>query len=142
MTANKNTIFDCKILELPKNHNHDGNLTSINAGVEVPFNIKRIYYLYDVPGGETRGAHAHHELEQLIVAASGSFDVVLDDGNSRHTFSLNRPYYGLYIKSGIWRDLVNFSSGSVLLVLASMKYNENDYIRNYDNFLKLKNGDN
>lgn len=142
MKLNKNTVLDCEVLELPKNQNRDGNLTSINGCVEIPFEIKRVYYLYDIPGGEMRGAHAHYELEQLIVAASGSFDVILDDGESKRTFTLNRPYYGLYIKPGIWRDLVNFSSGSVLLVLASMKYTEVDYIRNYDSFLKFKNGNN
>jgi len=142
MLINKNTVFDCEILELPKNHNRDGNLTAINGGVEIPFDIKRVYYLYDIPGGEARGSHAHYELEQLIIAASGSFDVVLDDGLSKKSITLNRPYFGLYIKPGIWRDLVNFSSGSVLLVLASMKYTENDYIRDYNNFLKFKNADN
>ena len=140
MLKNKNTVSDCQVIELPKNYNRSGNLTSITANVDVPFDIKRIYYLYDVPGGETRGAHAHLELEQLIVAASGSFDVVLNDGNETITVSLNRPYYGLYIKAGIWRDLINFSSGSVLLVLASMKYCEADYIRDYEDFLIYKNG--
>ncbi|MET3112918.1 oxalate decarboxylase/phosphoglucose isomerase-like protein (cupin superfamily) [Pedobacter sp. CG_S7] len=142
MYLNKNTVLDCKIIELPKIHNRDGNLTAINSGVEVPFNIKRVYYLYDIPGGEMRGAHAHFELEQLIIAASGSFDVILDDGVTKKSITLNRPYYGLYIKPGIWRDLVNFSSGSVLLVLASLKYSENDYIRDYNSFLNLKNGNN
>ncbi|HWW41759.1 FdtA/QdtA family cupin domain-containing protein [Pedobacter sp.] len=137
---NKNTIFDCELLELPKQQNRDGNLTAINGGVEVPFEIKRVYYLYDVPGGETRGAHAHYELEQLVIAASGSFDVVLNDGKYTKTFTLNRPYYGLHIKPGIWRDLVNFSSGSVLLVLASKIYSEKDYIRDFSSFLNYKNG--
>lgn len=140
MDQNRNTVFDCEVLTLPKNHNRDGNLTAINGNLDVPFNIQRIYYLYDIPGGEMRGAHAHYELKQLIVAASGSFDVVLDDGNSKKTITLNRPHYGLYIKPGIWRDLINFSSGSVLLVLASMKYAETDYIRDYNNFLEFKNG--
>lgn len=141
MAAKHIKVTDCKIFELPKNHNRDGNLTAVNSGIEIPFNVERIYYLYDVPGGEVRGAHAHYELEQLIVAASGSFDVILDDGVNKRTVNLNRPYNGLYIKPGIWRDLVNFSSGSVLLVLASMRYSEDDYIRNYEQFIKFKNGD-
>ncbi len=132
------TISDCKIIDLPKIHNRSGNLTAMNEGIEVDFNIARVYYLYDIPGGESRGAHAHYELEQIIVAASGCFDVVLDDGINKKSFTLNRPYQGLYVTPGIWRDLVNFSSGAILLVLASLKYSESDYIRNYDDYLAYK----
>ncbi|MFD1188876.1 sugar 3,4-ketoisomerase, partial [Pontibacter rugosus] len=128
-------------IELPQVESRSGNITPVTCNKEIPFNIKRVYYLYDVPGGETRGGHAHRNLHQLIVAASGSFDVVLDDGKIRRTVSLNRPNYGLYVVPGIWRELINFSSGSVLLVLASMSYDECDYIRDYSIFSKLKNGD-
>ena len=123
-----------RIVELPKKTDPRGNLTFIEGEQHVPFDIKRVYYLYDVPGGETRGGHAHKELEQLIIAASGSFDVVLDDGNERKRFSLNRSYYGLYIPRLIWRELENFSSGSVCLVLASQHYSEADYYRDYQEF--------
>jgi len=134
----KSTVHDCVILDLSKIHNRAGNITIVEGQEKVPFEIKRIYYLYDVPGGEDRGAHAHKELRQLIVAASGSFDVVLDDGVSKKSFSLNRPYEGLLIVPGIWRELNNFSSGSVCLVLASKIYEEQDYIRDYSNFLEFK----
>lgn len=129
-----NNVFDCKIISLPQIGDRSGHITSVNNMKEVPFDIKRIYYLYDVPGGESRGGHAHYDLQQLLVAASGSFDVIIDDGRNKQTFSLNRPNYGLYITPGIWRDLVNFSSGSVLLVLASEVYEEEDYIRDYNIF--------
>lgn len=134
----KTTIYDCSIIELPKNHRKKGNLTVINNGIEIPFDIKRCYFLYDVPGGESRGAHGHKSLYQLIIAASGSFDVTLNDGKVKRTFTLNRPYQGLFIVPGIWRDLDNFSSGSVCMVLASEKYDASDYIRDYDDFLKWK----
>jgi dTDP-4-dehydrorhamnose 3,5-epimerase-like enzyme len=136
MNRIKTNVYDCSIIELPQIINRSGNITPVTSNSEIPFDIKRIYYLYDVPGGETRGGHGHKELEQLIIAASGSFDVVLDDGKIKRTISLNRPNYGLYIKPGIWRDLVNFSSGSVLLVLASNYYDEIDYLREYSEFLK------
>jgi len=113
-------------------------LTVVENNITVPFEVKRVYYLYDVPGGEVRGGHAHKDLYQLLIAASGSFDVVLDDGNIKRTISLNRPYLGLLIIPGIWRELNNFSSGSVCLVLASEIYIEDDYIRVYDSFLKYK----
>lgn len=135
----KPSIHNCNVLELPKINNRAGNLTAINGGIDIPFEIERTYYLYDVPSGETRGGHAHKGLEQLIVAASGSFDVILDDGVNKKTISLNRPNFGLYITPLIWRELVNFSSGAVLLVLASMNYNENDYIREYDSYQDLIN---
>lgn len=132
------TVYDCTIIELDK-HSHDqGNITVVENGVDVPFEVRRAYYLYDVPGGESRGGHAHYELRQLIVAASGSFDVRIDDGNVKRTFTLNRPYQGLLVTPGLWRELDNFSSGSVCLVLASMVYEEADYIRNYEDFIEYK----
>ena len=134
-----NTIYNCPIVELPKIHNRAGNITPIENNKEIPFEIKRVYYLYDVPGGEERGGHAHKQLQQFIIAASGSFDVTIDDGKNKKTISLNRPYYGLHIIPGIWRELSNFSSGAICLVLASEKYDENDYIRNYNDFLNDKN---
>lgn len=132
------TINDCKIIDLRKIHDARGNLTPIESNIDVPFDIKRVYYLYDVPGGESRGAHAHRQLYQLIIAASGSFSVTLDDGNEKKTVVLKRSYYGLLIVPGIWRDLDDFSSGAVLLCLASEHYEAADYIRDYDEFLKYK----
>lgn len=131
-------IYNCNVIELPKIHNRAGNITPIEGNKEIPFPIKRIYYLYDMPGGESRGGHAHKELNQLLIAASGSFDVMLDDGKNKKVITLNRPYYGLIIIPGIWRELVNFSSGSICLVLASELYNENDYLRRYNDFLDYK----
>lgn len=141
----KTTVFDCTLIELDKHHSDaKGNISVVENGKAVPFQVKRTYYLYDVPGGGSRGAHAHKELQQLIVAASGSFDVTLDDGNVKRTFTLNRPYQGLLVVPGIWRDLNNFSAGSVCLVLASEKYDESDYIRDYNDFIiyKIKNNRN
>lgn len=133
-------VYQCSIIRMDKHHSErKGNITVVENNIVIPFDIKRIYYLYDIPGGEERGAHAHKELQQLIVAVSGSFDVVLDDGCVKRTFTLNRPYQGLLIVPGIWRELRNFSSGSVCLVLASHKYDENDYIRDYEDYLKYKN---
>lgn len=129
------TVYNCNVYELPKIHNRAGNITAITGNKEIPFDVERVYYLYDVPGGETRGGHAHKNLQQLIVAASGSFDILLDDGVNKKTVSLNRPNYGLYVTPGIWRELSNFSSGAILLVLASMRYDESDYIRNYKDFI-------
>jgi dTDP-4-dehydrorhamnose 3,5-epimerase-like enzyme len=128
------SVDDCKLLELPVIHNEQGNLTFIEEQRHVPFPIARVYYLYDVPGGATRGGHAHRQLEQLIVAIAGSFDVVVDDGAGRRTITLNRSRIGLYVPSMIWRELVNFSSGSVCVVLASAYYDEADYFRDYDDF--------
>ena len=122
------TVFDCNIIHLNKNHNRAGNLTPIENNLHIPFSIKRVYYLYDVPGGESRGAHAHKNLEQIIIAGSGGFDVTIDDGRNRKTFSLNRSYIGLHLKPGMWRELHNFSSGAICLVLASEKYSSEDYI--------------
>ena len=133
------SVFDCSIIELDRhNDQRFGNLTVVENGSTLPFDVKRVYYLYDIPGGEGRGAHAHKDLEQLIVAASGSFTVTLDDGNCKRSFFLNRPYQGLYVKSGLWRDLVDFSSGAVAMVLASEIYKKEDYIRDYDEFLKFR----
>ena len=133
------SVLDCRVIELDKHHSdRKGNLTVVENGKDLPFNVQRAYYLYDVPGGESRGSHAHMELEQLIVAASGSFMVTLDDGKERRSFLLNRPYQGLYVKSGMWRDLSDFSSGAVALVLASDVYKEEDYIRYYQEFLRFR----
>ena len=136
----KYSVSDCHIVELDKHHSdRKGNLTVVENGVTLPFNVKRVYYLYDVPGGECRGSHAHKELEQLIVAASGSFTVTLDDGSDKRCFFLNRQYQGLYVKPGLWRDLVDFSSGAVAMVLASDVYKVEDYIRDYQEFLVFRN---
>jgi dTDP-4-dehydrorhamnose 3,5-epimerase-like enzyme len=132
-------LSKCRVIELPRVLDERGNLTFIEENRHIPFEIKRVYYLYDVPGGATRGGHAHKQLQQFIIAASGSFDVVLDDGSSRERHHLNRSYYGLYLPSMVWRELDNFSSGSVCLVLASEYFDEGDYIRDYDVFLKSKN---
>ncbi len=128
-------LADCKIVNLPKINEPRGNLTFVEGGRHVPFDIRRVYYLYDVPGGADRGGHAHKELRQLIISMSGSFDVVLDDGRQKQRYHLNRSYYGLYVCPMIWRELDNFSSGSVCLVLASNLYDESDYYRNYQDFL-------
>lgn len=132
-------VFDCSMIELDKHHSdRKGNLTVVENGKTLPFDVKRVYYLYDVSGGESRGAHAHRDLEQLIVAASGSFTVTLDDGNCKRSFFLNRPYQGLYVKPGMWRDLSDFSSGAVCMVLASDIYQVEDYIRDYEEFTEYR----
>jgi hypothetical protein len=128
-------LNQCNIVNLPKITDPRGNITFIEGGRHVPFEIKRVYYLYDTPGGAERGGHAHKELHQLIVAMSGSFDVILDSGMQKKRFHLNRSYYGLYVCPMIWRELDNFSSGSVCMVLASNFYDESDYYRNYQEFL-------
>lgn len=136
----KNSVFDCTMVELDKHHSdRKGNLTVVENGLTLPFDVKRVYYLYDVPGGENRGSHAHKELSQLIIAASGSFTVTLDDGQNKRSFFLNRPYQGLYVKPGMWRDLVDFSSGAVCMVLASDVYKTEDYIRDYNSFKEFRN---
>lgn len=132
------SVYDCTIIELNTHHALEGNISVVENFNDVPFEIKRTYYLYDVPGGESRGAHAHRKLYQFLIAASGSFSVTLDDGKVKRTFLLNRPYQGLLIVPGIWRTLDDFSSGSVCLVLASERYDANDYIRNYEEFLIYK----
>ncbi len=134
MKLNKSTVFDCSIKNISKIHNKAGNISIIENSGNSSFRVKRIYYLYDVPAGEIRGGHAHYELEQYIIAASGSFDVALDDGKDKRIVTLNRPYLALHVVPGLWRELKNFSSGSVTLVLASEVYKEKDYIRNYDEF--------
>jgi hypothetical protein len=135
---NRFTVFDCSIIHFPRIHNRAGNITSVQNGIEVPFGVKRVYYLYDVPGGESRGAHGHKCLEQVVIAASGSFDITIDDGHNKKTVNLNRPYYGLHILPGLWRDISNFSSGAILLVLASEVYQSEDYIREYNSFQEFK----
>ena len=134
------SIDSCRLIELPKIADPRGNLTFIEGERHVPFEIKRVYYLYDVPGGATRGGHAHKELEQFIIAASGSFDVVLDGVFKRKTYQLNRSYHGLYIPKMVWREIVNFSSGAVCVVLASTHYDESDYYRDYDEYRRAVEG--
>ena len=134
----KINVFDCNLFTLPKIKFRLGNITPIHSNIEVPFNIKRIFYIYDIPGGEDRGAHAHKKCHQFLIAASGSFDVFLDDGINKRTITLNRPYYGLHIPPGIWAAEQSFSSGAICLVLTSILYDEKDYIRNYTKFKKLK----
>ncbi|ATH16325.1 hypothetical protein CHL79_12100 [Delftia acidovorans] len=134
------SLQHCKIIDLPKVEDPRGNLTFIEAGQHVPFDIRRVYYLYDVPGGSHRGGHAHKCLHQLLIAMSGSFDITLDDGRTKFKYHLNRSYYGLYIPPMIWREIDNFSSGSVCLVLASDHFMENDYYREYGDFRSAVNG--
>jgi hypothetical protein len=131
-------LDQCKIIDLPKIADPRGSLTFVEGGNQIPFDIQRVYYLYDVPGGAERGGHSHKSLYQLIIAMSGSFDVVLDDGNQKKRIHLNRSYSGLYICPMIWREIDNFSSGSVCLVLASNKYDEDDYCRDYADFMRLR----
>jgi hypothetical protein len=127
-------VQGCRLVELPIRHDRRGNLTFVEGGRHVPFDVARVYWLYDVPGGESRAGHAHRRLHQLFVAASGSFDIVLDDGATRDTVTLNRSYYGLYVPNLVWREIHNFSSGAVCLVLASLPFDESDYFREYDAF--------
>jgi hypothetical protein len=134
----KSSVYDCVILPLNKIHNRAGNITIVEGSKNIPFDVKRIYYLYDIPGGQDRGGHAHKKLRQLIVAASGSFNVILDDGINKKIVNLNRSDYGLIVVPGIWRELIEFSSGAICLVLASIEYDETDYIRDYENFLNEK----
>jgi len=141
MINKRYSVFDCHIIHFPKIHNRAGNITPLQNNIDIPFEIKRVYYLYDIPGGESRGAHGHKNLQQVIIAATGSFDVTLDDGVNKKTVQLNRPYFGLHINPGMWRDISNFSSGAICLVLASEVYDENDYLRDYSEFLTF-NGNN
>ena len=129
-------LDDIKIITLPKICDPRGNLSVIENGIQIPFDIQRVYYLYDVPAGVERGGHAHKECLELLIACSGCFDVVLDDGKAKRKFTLNRPFQGLLIPTGIWRTLENFSAGSICLVLASHLFDEEDYIREYDDFLR------
>jgi len=132
------SVHDCVILPLNKIHNRAGNITIIEGQRNIPFDLKRVYYLYDIPSGEARGGHAHKDLYQLIVAAGGSFDILLTDGENKKHISLNRPDYGLLVVPGIWRELSEFSSGAICLVLASHKYSEDDYLREYKEFLSFR----
>lgn len=133
------TIYDCPVIELQKIQNRAGNITPITELENVPFEIQRVFYLYDIPGGENRGAHAHKECHQFLIAASGSFEIFMDDGINKKTVSLNRPYFGLHIPPGIWAAEQGFSSGAICLVLASHKYDETDYIRDYTQYKKYRN---
>ena len=133
------SVFNCSLIMLPKINNRKGNITPIQNSIEVPFGIKRIFYLYDVPGGESRGSHAHKQCHQFLVSASGSFEVLLNDGKVQRLVQLNRPYIGLHIPPMIWASEVNFSSGAICLVFASEFYEENDYIRDYQEFLTYGN---
>ena len=133
------TVFDCTIIHLPRIDAEQGNITVIENSIHIPFDVKRVFYLYDIPGGESRGAHAHKNCHQLLVAATGAYEVLLDDGKTKRLIQLNRPYLGLHIPPGIWASEINFSSGSICLVLASELYDESDYIRSYDDYLMFKN---
>ena len=134
----KVNISDCKLIDLPRVKSRSGNITPVENNKEIPFDIKRVFYLYDIPGGDSRGAHAHIDCHQFLIAASGSFEVKLDDGKEQRIVQLNQPYKGLHIPPGIWASEVNFSSGAICLVMASHTYDESDYIRDYDLFLKEK----
>ena len=135
----KSSVYDCSVIELPKIETVGGNITPVHPNLNVPFDIKRVFYSYDIPGGEARGAHAHKECHQFLIAASGAYEVLLDDGVNKRTVLLNRPFYGLHVPPGIWASEQAFSSGSICLVLASHGYCEEDYIRNYDDYLKFIN---
>jgi hypothetical protein len=135
----KVSVYDCSVIELPKLHNRAGNITPVTNNMEIPFNVKRIFYIYDIPGGVDRGAHAHKECHQFLIAASGSFEIELNDGVTKRTVMLNRPYYGLHIPPGIWAAEKGFSSGAICLVLTSDMYKKNDYIRDYNQFKNYKN---
>lgn len=138
MQKNNPTVYDCTLVTLPKVKNRAGNITPVHNSEEIPFNVQRVFYLYDIPGGESRGAHAHKECHQFLIAASGCFEVLVDDGKTQRLFQLNRPYMGLHIPPGIWASEINFSSGSICLVLASHTYEPSDYIRDYDSFLNYR----
>lgn len=135
---NKSTIYNCSIIELPRIRERSGCITPVEPYENVPFNVQRVFYLYDIPGGEDRGAHAHKECHQFLIAASGAFDVMMDDGINKRTIRLDRPYFGLHILPGIWAAEQSFSSGAICLVIASQIYNENDYIRIYEKFIEFK----
>lgn len=135
----KTTVYDCSVIELPKMQNRAGNITPVSNLKEIPFEIKRVFYIYDIPGGEDRGAHAHKVCNQFLIAASGSFEIELNDGVTKRTIMLNRPYYGLHIPPGIWAAEKGFSSGAICLVLTSHGYDANDYLRDYNDYLSFKN---
>lgn len=134
---NKVSVYDCSVIELPKISNRAGNITPVTNNENIPFAVKRVFYIYDIPGGENRGAHAHKECHQFIIAVSGSFEIEMDDGINKRTVTLNRSYYGLYIPPGIWAAEKGFSSGAVCLVLASHVFDEKDYIRDYEDFKNI-----
>lgn len=134
----KSSVYECSVVHLPKIHNEAGNITALENNKNIPFDVKRVYYLYDVPGGAERGGHGHKNLQQFIMALSGSFDVFIDDGVNKKVVHLDRPYIGLHIVAGIWRELINFSSGAICLVLASEKYTEEDYLRDFEAFKFFK----
>lgn len=134
------SVADCRVLPLPRIQMPQGNITPVHGEREIPFDVARVFYLYDVPGGESRGGHAHVHLQQFIVSVLGAFDVIVDDGTTRNTITLNRAYQGLYVPPMIWAQLVGFSSGAVSLVLASLPYEESDYIRDYDDYIRRKRG--
>jgi hypothetical protein len=134
----KVTVYDCSVITLKQIQNRAGNITPVTGCENLPFEIRRVFYIYDIPGGEDRGAHAHRECHQFLVAASGSFEIEMDDGVNKRTVALNRPYYGLHIPPGIWAAEKGFSSGAVCLVLVSHLYNEHDYIRDYTQYLEFK----
>ena len=141
MADKKNyTVYDCSVIELPKITMRQGSITPIEGLKNLPFDVKRVFYSYDIPGGESRGAHAHKECHQFLIAASGAFEVVLDDGMNKRTVLLNRPFYGLHVLPGIWASEQDFSSGSICLVLASQGYEKEDYIQDYDLYLKYRKG--
>ena len=133
----RSTIFECNVIHLNQLGDRNGHITAVNNSNEIPFDVKRIFYLYDIPGGESRGAHAHKECHQFLVAASGAFEVLLDDGKTKRLVLLNKPDIGLHIPPGIWASEINFSSGAICLVLASHEYTEQDYIRDYDKYLNF-----
>lgn len=132
----KVTVWDSTFIQIKKNSSREGNISIVENGIDLPFDVKRVFYIYDIPSGESRGAHAHKECHQFLVAVSGAFEVLLDDGRTQRLIQLNRPYQGLHIPPGLWASEINFSSGSVCLVLTSHCYMESDYIRSYDDFLK------
>ena len=138
MKKSHTTIYDCSVIEFPRIQDRAGNLTPIEGLTNIPFEIERVFYIYDIPGGEDRGAHAHKTCHQILIAASGSFDIHLDDGRNKRTITLNRPYYGLHIPPGMWAAETGFSSGSICLVLTSHKYDPDDYIFDYNYFLQVK----
>lgn len=138
---NKPRVYECAIIELPRVHDHAGNISIAENTKHLPFDVQRVFYIYDIPGGEDRGAHAHKKCHQFLVAVSGSFEIEMDDGIAKRTVQLNRPYYGLHVPPGIWAAEKSFSSGSVCLVMASHKYDGKDYIRDYDEFLNYKRND-
>jgi hypothetical protein len=134
----KPTVYECTLIEVPKISNRAGNISIVEGSRNLPFLPKRVFYLYDIPAGEARGAHAHKKCHQFIIAASGSFEVSIDDGSSKRTVTLNRPFHGLHIPPGIWAHEMNFSSGAICLVLTSEKFSENDYIRDYEEYKKFR----